>query len=159
MSGSGIISYKNLTCRDFCFFNFKMLYRYPPKIMFYSRTRPSFNFIPPPSIRTTTRSSGGLYPVIGQKKIKKIQPRKKEWSDLHEQISRKEARVHDRAGKEVPDEHLVEILDLLDRSETYLKSASLRYAVIVGADNRMWLELQGLPGSAKLLNRKPAFTG
>ena len=82
-----------------------------------------------------------------------------EWSDLHDQISRKEARVQDRAGKEVTDEHLVDILDLLDRSETYLKSASLRYAVIVGADNRMWLELQGLPGSAKLLNSKPAFTG
>jgi len=30
---------------------------------------------------------------------------------------------------------------------------------VVGADNRMRLELQGLPGSAKLLNSKPAFTG
>ena len=82
-----------------------------------------------------------------------------EWIDLHEKLTEKVITIQDRVGKAVTEEHLGEILDLLERSGTYVKSTSMRYAVVVGADNRMRLELQGLPGSAKLLNSKPAFTG
>ena len=82
-----------------------------------------------------------------------------EWTDLYEGITQNQIRVEDRQGTAVSADDRAAILTILEESETYTKSASLRYAVVVGPDSRMWLELQGLPGTAKMLNSKPAFTG
>jgi hypothetical protein len=82
-----------------------------------------------------------------------------EWYDIYDKVLKNKMKIQHTSGKTVDTEELTAILDLLDRSETFLKTASMRYAVVAGPDNKMWLELQGLPGSAKMLNSKPAFTG
>jgi hypothetical protein len=82
-----------------------------------------------------------------------------EWYDIYDKVLKNKMKVQHTSGKTVDTEELTAILDLLDRSETFLKTASMRYAVVAGPDNKMWLELQGLPGSAKMLNSKPIFTG
>jgi hypothetical protein len=38
-------------------------------------------------------------------------------------------------------------------------AAAMRFAVVVGGDQRLWLMLQGLPATAETLAGKPAFRG
>jgi len=82
-----------------------------------------------------------------------------EWTDVYEGIGQNNFRIEDRLGNPLSEDDRAAVLDILEKSDPNVKSASFRYAVVVGPDSRMWLELQGMPGPAKLLNSKPAFTG
>ena len=56
-------------------------------------------------------------------------------------------------GSTIPHEALLE--DLVSAG----RSAAVRFAVVVGEDSRMQLQLQALPGSANLLSGKPVLRG
>ena len=82
-----------------------------------------------------------------------------DWLDVYESIKSNKMLLLDRAGALLPEVDRAAILIVLESSDPLLKSASVRFAVSVGPDNRMRLELQGLPGPAKTISSKPAFTG
>ena len=82
-----------------------------------------------------------------------------DWLDVYESIRENKMTLLDRHGAPLTEEERVAILTVLDKSDPLHKSASVRFAVSVGPDNRMRLELQGLPGPAKTISSKPAFTG
>ena len=82
-----------------------------------------------------------------------------EWMDVYDGIRENKLRLADRMGNPLSEEDRAAVITVLEKSEPNLKSASTRFAVVVGPDGRMQLELQGMPGPANLLNSKPAFTG
>ena len=82
-----------------------------------------------------------------------------DWFDVADGIRANNIQLEDRLGTVLSEDDRAAVLVILEKSENFTKSASLRYAIVVGPDNRMWLELQGMPGPAKLLSSKPAFTG
>ena len=82
-----------------------------------------------------------------------------EWIDVYDGIRENRLQLTDRAGAQLSDEDRAAIVTILEKSENNLKSASFRFAVVVGPDERMRLEMQGMPGAASLLNSMPAFTG
>ena len=52
-----------------------------------------------------------------------------------------------------------QLLDALDRIEKGASGAALRWAVVVGEDRRLQLQLQSLPSPANLLTGKPMLNG
>jgi len=80
------------------------------------------------------------------------------WTDGLETLARREFAV---TAKDDPDTDRTEELLAAIEKETEMakKSFSFRYAVAIGEDKRLNLELQGLPGSVATLTSKPAFTG
>jgi hypothetical protein len=79
------------------------------------------------------------------------------WLDVTSIIETNMAVISDLAGDEVAQEDVLEELENLDSGVP--KFAAIRYAVVVGPDQRMALEVQSLPASANVLNGKPSFVG
>ena len=75
------------------------------------------------------------------------------WVDATKIITTKEAVVVDAGGNTVPLESAVGVLKDAE------VAASVRWAVVIGEDGRMRLQLQSLPASADALSGKPAFRG
>ena len=59
----------------------------------------------------------------------------------------------DADGQPVPYEAALQVLE--ERG----KQAAVRFAVVIGEDSRMQLQLHGLPASADTLSGKPTFRG
>jgi len=80
------------------------------------------------------------------------------WTDGLETLARREFAV---TVKDDPDtDRTEELLVAIEKeAEMAKKSFSFWYAVAIGEDKRLILELQGLPGSVATLTSKPAFTG
>jgi hypothetical protein len=49
-----------------------------------------------------------------------------------------------------------QIADMLEQVSI---GGAIRYAIVVGEDQRLWLQLQGLPASAATLLARPALRG
>ena len=75
------------------------------------------------------------------------------WVDIYELLATRAASVLAEDGSTIPHEALLE--DLVSAG----RSAAVRFAVVVGEDSRMQLQLQALPGSANLLSGKPVLRG
>ena len=75
------------------------------------------------------------------------------WADIYELLATRAASVLAEDGSTIPHEALLE--DLVSAG----RSAAVRFAVVVGEDSRMQLQLQALPGSANLLSGKPVLRG
>jgi hypothetical protein len=78
------------------------------------------------------------------------------WLDFSTLVATKECQVWSEEGEEgtlVP--HDVVLTTLSEAGA----AASIRYAVVIGGDQRMALSLQGLPASVDQLQGKPAFRG
>jgi hypothetical protein len=76
------------------------------------------------------------------------------WKDLTTMVASHDAVVIDRdSGEPVASEI---VLDAIKASGS---GASVRFAVIVGEDQSVHLQLQGLPAAANVLMGKPAFRG
>ena len=75
------------------------------------------------------------------------------WTDVYDLLESRNANVVSEDGAAVPHEAILR--DLKDSD----KSASIRFAVVIGEDMRMALMLQCLPASATHLMGKPALRG
>jgi hypothetical protein len=75
------------------------------------------------------------------------------WLDVGTIIASNAATITDLSGREIPAEAVMEDLD------GAYKHAAIRYAVVIGPDQRMALEFQALPASAVVLEGKPSFIG
>ena len=75
------------------------------------------------------------------------------WLDVVGAISSRNATVMDEAEVLVPYESVVEML------EQRGKQAAVRFAVVIGEDTKMQLQLHALPASADSLAGKPTFRG
>jgi hypothetical protein len=67
------------------------------------------------------------------------------------------ASLTDLSGDEVAQDVVLEELESIQDGQ--IKDAAIRYAVVIGPDQRMALEVQSLPASANILNGKPSFVG
>ena len=75
------------------------------------------------------------------------------WLDVVGAISARNATVVDETNELVPYESVMEALD------TRGKQAAVRFAVVIGEDAKMQLQLHALPASADTLSGKPTFRG
>jgi hypothetical protein len=73
------------------------------------------------------------------------------WYDLHDLVAAKDGQLLDQDGKEVAHEEAMAALK--EHAVAY------RYAVIVGEDERLQLQLQAMPATAATLMGKPSFRG
>ncbi len=81
-----------------------------------------------------------------------------EWTDVYTAISANEVFVSmEETGQNVPAEEIKAAFEGI--KESFNKSAATRFAVVAGPDNKMWLEHQTLPATAKALKAKPTFIG
>ncbi len=69
-------------------------------------------------------------------------------------LSARGASITDDTGSGIPAR---EFLEILDGAEEGHESAAMRWAVALGDDERLVLQLPGLPATAALLNGKPTF--
>jgi len=76
------------------------------------------------------------------------------WNDLKTVVSARDASITDITGSGIPAR---EFLEVLEGAEDGHESAAIRWAVALGDDERLVLQLQGLPATAALLNGKPSF--
>ena len=76
------------------------------------------------------------------------------WNDLKTVVSARDASVMDNTGSGIPAR---EFLEVLEGAEDGHESAAIRWAIALGDDERLVLQLQGLPATAALLNGKPSF--
>jgi hypothetical protein len=79
------------------------------------------------------------------------------WQDVYENLAARQAQVVDVADILVPTEDVVAYLEGLPQAA--VKSASLRWAVVVGETGSLQLDLQSLPATSRMLSGKPAFRG
>jgi hypothetical protein len=79
------------------------------------------------------------------------------WLDLEALVSTGECRVV-TTGEDSPDVEVARETVVAELKESGI-SAAIRFAVIIGGDQRLQLMLQGLPASADQLLGKPAFRG
>jgi len=75
------------------------------------------------------------------------------WMDVVSTVAARSATVVDADGQPVPYEAALQVLE--ERG----KQAAVRFAVVIGEDSRMQLQLHGLPASADTLSGKPTFRG
>jgi len=75
------------------------------------------------------------------------------WRDVYDLLASKKADVVN------PEEEPVPMDQFLREMKEAGRAAALRFAVIIGEDQRVQLQLQGLPASAASLMGKPAFRG
>jgi hypothetical protein len=76
------------------------------------------------------------------------------WKDLKTVVSARDASITDDTGSGIPAR---ELLEILDGAEEGHESAAIRWAVALGDDERLVLQLKGLPVTAAQLNGKPSF--
>ena len=79
------------------------------------------------------------------------------WQDVYNMLAARNAGVVDEEDHEVLTEEVIGLLDALPASTQ--RSASICWAVVIGEDGRMRLDLQSLPASSEFLNGKPALKG
>jgi hypothetical protein len=79
------------------------------------------------------------------------------WQDVYETLAARQATVETAEGEVVPTDEVIGLLDGLP--QTAIKSASLRWAVVIAEDGNLQLDLQSLPAPAKTLAGRPAFKG
>jgi hypothetical protein len=79
------------------------------------------------------------------------------WLDVTSIIEANMASLSTATGDEVAQDVVLEELEAIEDSQ--IKDAAIRYAVVIGPDQRMALEVQSLPASANTLNGKPSFVG
>lgn len=77
------------------------------------------------------------------------------WVDVPNLLAQRDATVQTTAGATVPQEEILAML--AEEQDTTKKSASIRWAVTVGADKKMWLELVSLPVSEATISGKPTL--
>jgi hypothetical protein len=75
------------------------------------------------------------------------------WLSVPTLLAARDATVEDEEGVAVPVET---VLTMIEEANTV---ASIRFAVVIGEDQRMQLMLQSLPGTAEALAGKPALRG
>jgi len=73
------------------------------------------------------------------------------WKDVSALVASRDACVSDKEGAGVSAN---EFLRLLEQSKA---QASARWAVVLGDNEKLTLQLQGLPAAAAVLNGKPSF--
>jgi hypothetical protein len=76
------------------------------------------------------------------------------WKDLKTVVSARDAFISDDTGSGIPAREFLEILEGADEGH---ECAAVRWAVALGDDERLVLQLQGLPATAALLNGKPSY--
>ncbi len=79
------------------------------------------------------------------------------WADLRDLLASNDGRVELGDGQGVETKDVLDWLDSL--GDKTANSASFRWAVTVGDDGRLELELQGLPCPASFISNKPSFRG
>ncbi len=72
-------------------------------------------------------------------------------------VASRDASVRNAEGASVPEDVFLGMIE--DLQEDGLSSASIRWAVVVGPDEALSLQLQSLPESTVFLHRKAAFKG
>jgi hypothetical protein len=75
------------------------------------------------------------------------------WLDISSIIASNDALVMDESNEPIASEKIAEVM------KNAGAAASVRYAVIVGEDHTMKLQLQGLPATATTLMAKPVLRG
>jgi hypothetical protein len=75
------------------------------------------------------------------------------WLDLSELLASNDALVMDDSNEPVPSDKMGDLM------KSAGAAASVRFAVIVGEDHSMRLQLQGLPATSAALMAKPALRG
>lgn len=81
-----------------------------------------------------------------------------DWLDLNNLIASNDIIARDEGG-EVCNEDMIAFIDTQPLKDRPLVASSVRWAVGVGSDNRMELQLQSLPASAPTLTGKPGLRG
>jgi hypothetical protein len=79
------------------------------------------------------------------------------WLDVTSIIEANMATLTDLSGDEVAQDIVLEELESMEDGQ--IKDAAICYAVVIRPDQQMALEVQSLPASANILNRKPSFVG
>ncbi len=79
------------------------------------------------------------------------------WLDVTSIIEENMATLTDLSGDKVAQDIVLEELESMEDGQ--IKDAAICYAVVIGPDQRMALEVQSLPASANILNGKPYFVG
>jgi hypothetical protein len=79
------------------------------------------------------------------------------WTDISAMVASRDAVVISQ-GLNQSEEPLApeQIADMLEQAGI---GGAVRYAIVVGEDQRLWLQLQGLPASAATLLARPALRG
>ena len=75
------------------------------------------------------------------------------WKDAYDLLASKKADVVNEQDEPIPMDQFLREMKEAGRA------AALRFAVVIGEDQRVQLQLQGLPASAASLMGKPAFRG
>jgi hypothetical protein len=75
------------------------------------------------------------------------------WQDIKTIVSSRDASITNSEGTGIPPREFLEVLESTDKPVC----AAIRWAVALGDDERLVLQLQGLPATAALLNGKPSF--
>ncbi len=79
------------------------------------------------------------------------------WTDVSAMVSSNDAAVFNESNVEVSAAAFRASLE--DNADHEPDAASLRWAVVIGSDRLLKLQLQGLPAAASLLSRKHHFKG
>lgn len=80
------------------------------------------------------------------------------WLDIRDLVAQRDILVTD-GGANDDEVDPGEFAALFEGTSSSSVSSSIRWAVCAGADDRIHLELQGLPFSAAVLNSKPLYKG
>ena len=75
------------------------------------------------------------------------------WVSVNQMIAAREAQIIDDNNKQIPSEA---VLTELQANST---EASVRWAIVIGEDEKLRLHLQSLPASAVVLSSKPSLRG
>jgi hypothetical protein len=79
------------------------------------------------------------------------------WIDVAALVSSNNASIYNECGSEVTAATFLASLE--DTADHELDVTSLRWAVVIGCDRLLKLQLQGLPAAANLLSGKHHFKG
>ncbi len=79
------------------------------------------------------------------------------WQDVPNLVAANNATVLDPTGAGVPSSEFQQILDELPDEGP--EGCAIRWAVVVGEDDRLKLQLQSLPSDAPSLNGRPLTKG
>lgn len=77
------------------------------------------------------------------------------WMDVVDLLAQRDATVQNSAGDTVAQEEVLALL--AEEQDISKKGASTRWAVTVGTDKKMWLELVGLPVGEATISGKPTL--
>jgi len=78
------------------------------------------------------------------------------WFDLRDGVAANDILVYNDDKEAIEGAQLLDILDKLDKG---INNASFRWAVVVGEDQKLQLQLQALPSAANYLAGKPMLNG